>query len=300
MPHQQNLLTPRPPWLPAAFRALARHRFLTAPQLAAVTDMPVADIAAALDGLVAERLVGKLHPTATLDGPAPEPAFALMRNGARLHAVETGEPAPPVPHATRSLFTLAHELAVTEVGIVLETLHAKNAIVLRRWETSREKIAASVMLYAQRRLDRVPLVADGYAVIERNGILDGFLVECDRGTVSVARMQRKFAGYLAWSREGGPEKRFGIRRLRVLVIVPNEARLARLRDAAVEATGGTGLIWFAVQADVAVTAPERFLGAVWRAARPRVDVASALFDGATMPGAIEETSQADTPTTSAA
>jgi hypothetical protein len=300
MPLQQNLLTPRPAWLPAAFRALARHRFLTAPQLAAVADTPVVEIATALDGLVAERLFVKLHPTATLEGPRPEPAFALTRNGAKLHAVETGEPAPPIPHPRRSLFTLAHELAVTEVGIVLETLHATNAIILRRWETSREKIAASVLLYAQRRLDRVPLVADGYAVIERDGVLDGFLVECDRGTVSVARMQKKFAGYLAWSREGGPEKRFGIRRLRVLVIVPNDGRLARLRDAAIEATGGTGLISFAVQADVAVTSPERFLGAVWRAARPMADAPHALFDGVPMPGAIDDASKSDTPLASAA
>lgn len=112
-------------------------------------------------------------------------------------------------------------------------------------------------------------VADALAVVEVGGKRSALLVEVDMGTVSILRMRTKFAGYLAWWKQDGPERRFGLRSLRVFTVAPNENRLARLREAAREATDGkaSGLFWFGAHDAVAVDEPERLLAPRWFDAR---------------------------------
>jgi hypothetical protein len=118
------------------------------------------------------------------------------------------------------------------------------------------------------RQERVPLVADGLAVIEVATEVRGLLLEQDQGTVPVERMAMKYRGYVSWWESGGPARRFGLKNFRVVTVAPSSARLERLREAAQKATGGSRFLWFALQADVTATHPERLLEPIWSAAVP--------------------------------
>lgn len=249
MPLQQTLFTPRPPWTLAALAALARHRFLSAHQLSFALHRPVAEIEAALEPLVAMRLLGSLE-TPALDVCARVRAYTLTPRGARMLAASTGRPSVSTANVPRSVYLLSHELARADFGLHLEALAAARRIRLRAWETSPSRIAAVAHLAERGEPIRVPLVADALAVVEdaRPGV-HGVLVEVDMATVSAERMARKYRGYLSWFRDGGHVRRFGLSSLRVLTLTPDARRRTRLEALAREATGGRGsaLFWFAEQ-----------------------------------------------------
>lgn len=282
---QPSFLTPRPSWLPAALGAIGRHQYLTVRQVAALVESPVAEVVPVLDGLVAERLLVRLRPTSAITGREPDAAYALARGGARLLAASSGRSAPRVPNARKSLYLLAHELARNELGVVLECLDRDRVLRVLCWETARAKIADVVQVVDRGRVVRVPLVADALAVVDIGGKPSALLVEVDMGTVAIPRMRLKYAGYLAWWKAGGPLRRFGLRSLRVLTIAPNESRLARLREAAMEATEGRsgGLFWFGEHANVDTERPGRLLDAAWATTSARGGASRGLFAGVSTP-----------------
>lgn len=261
---QDSLLHPRPPWLVQAFLALARHEFLTALQLAARFALRHPEVVEAIEALVTEGLLQRLVPPPNLRGDVAASAYSLTRAGAELltHAVERIVRLPP---RRRTLLTLTHDLGRNSFALALERLDERGRLRLLGFETRRTRLADVVHVAERGRPLRIPLVADGLAVVEVGGEVTGLLLEQDRGTVSIERMRRKFLGYDAWWREGGPERRFGLRSLRVVTVAPTQARLQRLREAALAATGNRGskLFWFALDEDVSVEAPERLLGPAW-------------------------------------
>ncbi|MDB4928257.1 MAG: hypothetical protein JWM10_741 [Myxococcaceae bacterium] len=265
---QDSLLHPRPAWLIAAFALIARHEMLSAFQLAARLDLPPVDVTAPLDALALEGLLLRLAPPPNLRGDPVPVAYALTRRGAELLGDATDAEPATIPSPRRSLFPLAHDLARNSFALVLERLHELGRLRLLRWETARTKIADVTHLAERGRPLRVPLVADGLAVVEVGGYATGLLLEQDQGTVPVERMCRKFRGYDAWWREGGPVRRFGLRSFRVITVTSTTTRLARLREAALVATENRGsrLLWFALGADVTVDDPGRLLAPVWQVA----------------------------------
>ncbi len=283
---QDSPLAPRPAWLAGALNAIGRHRFLTARQLAAVVDVVASDVAAVLDALVVERILVRLHPTRMLDGPEPDAAFALTRRGAALVASATGA-RPAVANTKRSMYMLAHELAVNDLAIVFEVLHAKRRLRLLRWETTREKIACHAHVRDRGSLRRVPLVADALAVLDVGGRTSTLLVEVDRNTLGIPRMRTKYAGYHAWWREDGPLQRFGTKSLRVLTLAPTPGRVERLRACAIDATEGraSGLFWFGEQAVANVALPARILDAAFTPAKREDATRQALFATTAVPAA---------------
>ena len=206
--------------------------------------------------------------------------WALARRGAEALALAQGSEVNTVPYTiasrlTRSLFTLEHTLAVNQVGVVLEGLQTRLPdFRLRVWETTPQRIGTSILIREPGNHLRVPLVADAFFGLTWQREHPWFLVEMDRGTVSLKRMRLKFQGYLHWWKDNGPKKRFGVRDLRLLVLCPNERRLLRLRDAVRDGgvSFGRGFIWFAVQDVADLSRPERFLETHWRkASRPQLD-----------------------------
>lgn len=270
---QPSLLTLRPPWTLDALLVLAKHRFATERQLAAALDADEAEVAAGLATLVADKLLVTLRPTGNPVDAEPELAYLLTRRGAMLFATEMDSAVPVIPNRRKSSLTLAHELGITELGIALERLHSAGVVELLQWETARERIAASASVVTRDGFERIPLVADAYAVIRRGHETHAFLVEIDRGTVATARMRNKYLAYLAWRRLGGPEQRFGIRAMRVLTIAPAVPRLERLREVARHASvgSGTGFLWFALATDVRADDPARLLGPIWKVVRQEPD-----------------------------
>lgn len=273
---QPSLPTLRPPWTFDALHVIARHRFVTMRQLAAALDTDEADVVEGLKTLVADRLLVTLRPTGSLAEPEVELAYLLTRRGAALYASEMDTVIPTVPDRRKSSLTLAHELGITELAIALERLHSAGVLELLHWDTSRERIAVSAGVVTRDGFERIPLVADAYAVIRRGHETHAFLVEIDRGTVATARMRTKYLGYLAWRRLDGPEARFGVRAMRVLTIGPSVSRLERLREVARHASvgSGTGFLWFALAADIRADDPARLLGPIWKVVRQEPDPVS--------------------------
>lgn len=276
---QDNLLAPRPPWAMGALELLARHRFLTARQLAAVLGLVESEVAPAMKSLVAEGALQTLTPTTLALATPGSPAFALTRAGLACLSAGSDTQAHHVTRPLRSSMTLAHELFVNELALVLHLLDDRDALHLLSWETRRERIADVTHLAEKGRVLRVPLVADALAVVEHRGERSGLLVEIDMGTVSAKTMRRKYAGYHAWWAEGGPARRFGLTATRVVTIAPAPRRLARLRELAVEAVDGrgSGLHWFLPHGAVDVVDPERFLAAKARVGRAGDDEPHPLF-----------------------
>ncbi len=248
-------------------------------QLAAALGLAESDVAPPMGDLVAEGVLQTLTPTTLALAASRSPAFALTRAGLACLAAESDNDACYVARPLRSSMTLAHELLVNELALVLHLLDARGTLRLLSWETRRERIADVTHLAEKGRVVRVPLVADALAVVEHRGERSGLLVEIDMGTVSAKTMRRKFQGYHAWWSEGGPARRFGLTATRILTIAPVPRRLARLRELAVEAVDGrgSGLLWFLPHEAVDVVAPERFLAAVARVGRAGDDEPRPLF-----------------------
>lgn len=277
---QDSLLHPRPAWLPAAFGVLARHRFVTAPQLAARLHVDPAEVVLTLDALVGEGLLQAVSPSQNLRGDPVPRAYLLTRTGSDLYATTTGEDRPTVVDPRRSLGMLEHELAIVTMALVLERLTDQGVLHLLRFETARAKIADVTHVAQDGRPRRIPLVADALAVVEVAGEVRALLIEIDRGTVPVERMATKYLGYVSWQRMNGPFRRFGIKNFRVLTVAPNRTRLERLREIATDRGGSSRFLWFVDASEVAVDDPKRLLGLVWSVAGHDPSLRLQLFERA--------------------
>lgn len=274
--HQPLLVPMPPPWLSRAQDALTLYRVLEDRQLAVHVERPLEEVRDVLDRLVRAKLLVALRPLSL--GVSSTTAYGFTVRGAKLYARTTGVPMPRAVHAKRSALTLLHEIAVAEVGLVFRALHARAILTLERFDASRERIGFAQAI-AGPKPELVPLVADAFLSVRVQGTRHALLVEVDRGTVSAARVANKAEGYLAWLRAEGPETRFGVRALRVLYVVPNRARLERLRDAVLGVAGraGTGLFWFTEASNVRIETPERILKPVWSTARKHDPGHAGLF-----------------------
>lgn len=256
--HQVSLLTPHPPWITDALGVLARHRFASARQLAHRLGVDEGEVASTLAVLARDGALRVLRQSTFAARDAAAPAYALTPAGLSLVAVDPTGLRPRATRSLRSALSLAHELLLNEFALVLERLDGMGRLHLLSWQSSRERIGDVTHLVMKGRVVRVPLVADGLAIVEVHGHRLGLLVEVDMGTVSVATMRRKFVGYHGWWQEGGPARRFGLAATRVLTIAPAPRRLERLRSLAIETNDGrgTGLLWFLRHAAVDVARPE--------------------------------------------
>ncbi len=250
------------------FEALSRYRFLGVDQVEALLDGRMPDIAA----LQSEKTI---H---TLDAPnlsgKRRTVLALARRGAERLALAKGEEVQAFPYVIpsrlkRSLFTIEHTLCINQVGVVLERLQRRLFdFTILDWETVPQRIGTSILIRKPGDHLRVPLVADAFFGVRWGKECPWFLLEVDRGTVSLKRMALKFQGYLNWWKQDGPKARFGVKNLRLLVLCPNERRMLRLQEA-VRSCGirsGRGFVWFALQDIVDSERPESFLKADWRKA----------------------------------
>lgn len=167
----------------------------------------------------------------------------------------------------RSSQKRAHDLAVGEVAIAVLSLALRGAIDLQGIETDDTKLGASVVVKDDRgRPERVHLRPDAYVQTKDERGPVGLLVEVDRGTISPGTMRARYEAYLAWSRDDGPRRDYAVKAMRVVTVVPTEARLSKLHDAAFKANGErpSGFLLFALQGDVMATEPERLMGPVAR------------------------------------
>jgi hypothetical protein len=229
------------------------------------------------DGLTLELLdawcrAGLLHRGRVQPDPIrPEEVeyVALTMHGARALHAATGKRVPGITNArlARSSRKRMHDVLVGEVALSLHALAKHGDIDLVGVETDDRKLASVVHVVERGRdPDRIVLQPDALVVTKGAAGTEALLVEVDRSTCAPMVMGRRFKGYLAWQRELGPAKDFGIRALRVVTLVPTEARLEKLHAAALLANGGrrSGFLTFALLDDLTVCTAERWLDPIAR------------------------------------
>lgn len=257
--------------LPAPVRVLA---LLAALRFVAADDLALAGVEPhEANDLLADKLVFRLAMKRRLTDEHATHVLALRRDGAKeLAQVMEVEPAS-VPYSTRttcdrSAMFLDHQLALSRFALLLaRDLQGVPPAALLSWETDAERLADAVhLMRGPGHLGRQPLVADALAAVGTPRGVEGLLVEVDRGTERPGYMARKYAGYLAWWKEGGPERKFSVKAMRLLTIAPNATRTERLREACAEATEkrAAGLFWFAAEEDLV---REGLLASVWSTTR---------------------------------
>jgi len=190
--------------------------------------------------------------------------MALTSSGARALYAATGRRVEGITAARlkRSSQKRMHDVLVGEVALAVIALGKDSLVDLVGVETDDRKLAHAVHIAeVGQEPDRIVLQPD--ALIVTHGPLgkEALLVEVDRGTTAPKRMGTRYKGYLAWQRELGPARDFGIKALRILTLVPSEARLEKLHAAALDANGGkrSGFLLFALQDDLSVSTAERWL-----------------------------------------
>jgi hypothetical protein len=252
-----------------ALRVLAQCRFVTKGSFFAALG-PAGFSPHQVDDWVRAGLLfeGKiqLDPLATADAV---PYLALTRAGARALAGATGvrvEASTPAmlrrPNQKRG-----HDVCVGELALAVLTLARDDQIDLVGVECDDHRISFSVTLAEPGAApESLTLRPDAYVLARTSMGPTGLLVEVDRGTVSAKTMARRYAGYLAWQRSGGPDRDFSVKALRVLTVAPSVARLQALHGAALGANRGkpSGFLLFAPQDDLTVSTAERWLGPVAR------------------------------------
>jgi len=252
-----------------AFRVLAQCRFVTRGSFLAALG-PLGLLPEQIDdwvraGLLFEGPV-RVDPLSTGDSA---PYLALTSAGARALAAATGRRVEASTPATlrKPNQKRGHDVWVGEIALSALTLGREGQIDLVGVECDDHRISFSVTFaHPGEAPEQLTLRPDAYVLVRSSMGPVGFLVEVDRGTVSVKTMARRYAGYLAWQRGGGPVRDFSVKALRVLTVVPSEARLQALHDAALEASHGkpSGFLLFALQDHLSVVTAERWFGPVAR------------------------------------
>jgi hypothetical protein len=154
---------------------------------------------------------------------------------------------------------LVHDATIGSVALAVLAAARDGAIDLRGIETDDHLLGTSGVMTDERGTPtRVPLQSDAYALVHEGGTLRGLLIEVDRATTSAARVAAKYAAYAAWQRQGGPERTFGVKAIRILTLVPDDRRLARLKDETLAAIGRpSALFLFATFPNVSPRDPEK-------------------------------------------
>ena len=189
---------------------------------------------------------------------------ALTSAGSRALQAATGRHIEGITPARlkRSSQKRMHDVLVGETALAVIALAKERQIELVGVETDDRKIATVVQVVETgREPERIVLQPDALVVTKGPLGNEALLVEVDRGTTAPKRMQTRYRGYLAWQREAGPHRDFGMKGLRVLTLVPTEARLEKLHTAAIDANGGrrSGFLLFGLLDDFTIFTAERWL-----------------------------------------
>ena len=95
----------------------------------------------------------------------------------------------------------------------------------------------------------VSLIPDGCFALATPLGKAHFFVEVDRGTETLDRFKQKVQAYIVYHENGGYEKRYGTKSLRILTVATGEGRLSNLLAATVQVTkemGSRRRFWFAL------------------------------------------------------
>jgi hypothetical protein len=156
---------------------------------------------------------------------------------------------------------LNHSLDLNRVRIDLcRAIQSQPELKLERWINDNDCEQTYRVIQSGREITR-RFRPDGYFRFWYGKRLDSFFLELDRSTMSLGRFQNKVQTYLEFERLGFYQRRFGLKRFEVLVIVPSASRLNNLKEAVEEITDQ--FFWFTT---LEQTAEDKVLGQVWQRA----------------------------------
>jgi hypothetical protein len=113
---------------------------------------------------------------------------------------------------------------------------------------------------------RIPVAPDGFFAIRNAKGRSNFLVEADRGTMTLKRFTRKLQAYAAYFREKKHEDKLGIRFFRVLTVTSSAARQRNLVASAKAAENLRDLermFLFTTEEKLSLSSPESVLTKIW-------------------------------------
>jgi hypothetical protein len=142
---------------------------------------------------------------------------------------------------------LAHSLAISEfrLKLTLACRAAGNEILEWRGERELKKDYDRVRIKTFSGSNRqVPIIPDGYFVLQTAEGKRHFMLELDRGTMEGKRFRTKVEGYTAYCKSGAYAERFGTKSLRVLTVTESFRRMKNLKGIT-ERAGGKSRFWFA-------------------------------------------------------
>lgn len=184
-----------------------------------------------------------------------------------------------IPSAKLSPMFLEHTLAINDVRIAVAQACEKQGWSLPVWKSENEikmdydRVTVQI---GKTKPQVVPIVPDSYFMIDIPGRgVSHFMLEVDRGTMTLSRFKTKVHAYVAYYKSGGYEKRFQAQGFRVLTVVdtPSTGRLKHLLDQTASVSGIGRRFWFAHLLDCT---PDKLLSSpIWQVAG--VDTPEALF-----------------------
>ena len=179
----------------------------------------------------------RLQPARTNGGGSQKMVYAVTNKGVRALQKEGLIKDPQKTdrnHNNRSLhdFSIHHTLLVTHIRTLLTLACQRHPdLTLAFWKEGRG-VHDTIEVALPRGYAPVPVAPDAFFALQDAKGRAHFMLEADRGTMTVGRFTRKLKAYAAYWRERRHEDTFKIRYFRVLTVTSGTIRKAHLVEAA--------------------------------------------------------------------
>jgi hypothetical protein len=213
-------------------------------------------------------------------------AYALADYGADLLEHVYGIPRGKIRWSRKNLelkpYMLPHTFMIGHVrATLIRAIRGRSDLDLAFWVGENELRHHVVVEGNGYRQETAPVVPDGYfglTTSAHDGSEDDayFFLECDTGSMELARFRMKMAAYRAFWKDGLHRAELGIDHFRVLSVAHSATRRDHLRDVTQEIGGA--MFWFAAKTDIDLVNPETILQPIWRTARQGDDTFHTLLE----------------------
>jgi hypothetical protein len=215
-----------------------------------------------------EFLDRRFLPVAAEGGGRSPTLYVLDKRGAELLRRERGYDELKWSATQNDFKTdfLEHTLAINAVRISVMLACRSLGYTLLEWRSESDLKADYDRVRVRDgsgKEKQVAVLPDSYFAIGVGQRKYPFVLELDRGTMTLKRFQQKIQAYLAYHQTGGYERRFGSKSIRVLTVTLSERRLANLKHVSEEA-GASRWFWFARLSEL--TPQSIFSLSVWQVA----------------------------------
>jgi len=251
--------------------SLKVYRFLTCRQLAMLYFPSEETCGKRMDELREVGLVACLF-IPTTDGERQAPVYTLTQPGARELARLTGLSPLGLASARKpSYLFLEHSLRISDFMCSLEAAVRSSRARLLAWKSEREfrpgRRRAFRVPHPFEYGQKIPVIPDGLFSLAIDGRVEHFVLEADRGTMSLFAMKKKMLGYIQLYRRGLHKSFFGVPHFRVLLVTTTPFRRDKLRGVLRDISYCPNMFLFALWWDIH---PRKVLGSIWLKCRDQV------------------------------